>query len=119
MRVIFVVSVMLPDFPVIVTGVVTLATVLAAVRVKTLLPVVGLVPHFAVTPVGSVEVIDNCTLPVKPPASTTLMVVDPEAPGFMTTLGAEADSQKPGICLPARSSINAGPVGDPQPVTRS
>src|SRR5579863_4683130 len=110
---------MLPDVPLMVTVEVTLATVLAAASVNTLLPDVGFVPHFAVTPVGSVEVIASCTLPEKPPASTTLIVVDPEAPGFITTLGEDAESQKPGICFPARSLIRAGPVGDPQPVTKS
>src|SRR5277367_5342213 len=108
---------MLPEVPVMVTGVVTLAVVLAAVSVNTL-PDAEFVPHLAVTPLGNFEVIASCTLPVNPPASVTVMVVEPEAPGFMT-MGDEAESQKPGICLPARSLIRSCPVALPQPVTRS
>lgn len=110
---------MLPEVPVMITVVVTLATVLAAVRVNTLVPDVGFVPHVAVTPAGSVDVIASCTLPEKSPASTTLMAVDPEALGFMSTLWEEAESQNPGVCFPARSLIRLCPVGLPQPVTRS
>lgn len=114
-----VVLVMLPDVPVIVTVVDALAAVLAAVKVSTLLPEVGFVPHFAVTPAGNADVIANLTVPENPPASTTVIVVEPEAPGFIATSGEDADNQKPGICLPARSSIRSWPVGLPHPVTRS
>jgi len=110
---------MLPEVPVIVTDVVTLATLLAAVRVSRLEPEVGFVPHFAVTPAGNVDVMASCTLPEKPPASTTLMVIDPEAPGLIAISGEDAESQKPGFCFPARSLIRLCPVGLPQPVTRS
>lgn len=53
---------------------------LVAVSVSTLAPVVGLVPHDAVTPLGSVLVTARVTLPVNPPASVTEIVAEPVAP---------------------------------------
>jgi len=74
------VSVRLPEVPVIVTGVVAETAELLTVSVSTLVPVVGLAPHDAVTPAGNVDVTARLTLPVKPPASATVMVEVPVAP---------------------------------------
>ncbi len=59
---------------------------LLAVRVSTLLPEVGLVPHAAVTPAGSGVVTARVTFPLNPPASVTLMVVELEPPWFTETV---------------------------------
>jgi hypothetical protein len=77
---IVVVSVMAPDVPVIVTGVVPPGAEALAVSVRTLLPDVGFVPQDAVTPLGSVEVIASVTLPENPPASVMAIVVVLDAP---------------------------------------
>jgi len=68
-----VVAVVLPDVPVIVTVAVPVVAVLLAVRVSTLVLVVGFVPNDAVTPLGRPEAA-NVTLPVNPPTSVTVMV---------------------------------------------
>ena len=52
---------------------------LLAVSVSTLLPVVGLAPQDAVTPLGS-PVADRVTLPVKLPTGVTVIVDEPEPP---------------------------------------
>ena len=62
-----------PDVPVMVTVEVPVVAELLAVKVTTLLPVVGLVAKVAVTPVGS-PLAARVTLPVKPPTSVTVMV---------------------------------------------
>jgi len=56
------------------------AAELLAVKVSTLVPEVGFVPHDAVTPPGSAEVTARWTLPSNPPASVTVMVVAADAP---------------------------------------
>jgi len=99
--------------------VVKLGAELLAVNVSTLLPDVGFVLHDAVTPLGSGLVTAMVTLPLNPPASVTLMVVEPEAPGFKLIVAGVPMIQKPGTCAPARSSINFCPVALPHPVTRS
>ena len=68
-----VVAVTLPEVPVIVTVAVPVVAVLLAVSVSTLLPVVGLVPNAAVTPLGSPDAA-RVTLPVNPPTSVTVIV---------------------------------------------
>ena len=84
-----------PDVPVIVRLEVPEAAVLPAVRVRTLEPVVGLVPNDAVTPVGSPDTA-SVTLPVNPPAPCTVTVsvvllprvtVNAEAAGVIVKLG--------------------------------
>jgi hypothetical protein len=61
-----VVAVRAPEVPVMVTFVVPPAAVLLAVSVSTLVPLVGFVPHDAVTPLGRPEVTARLTLPVNP-----------------------------------------------------
>lgn len=68
-----------PDVPVIVTVKDPVVAVLLAVRVSTLLPVVGFVPNEAVTPLGKPDAA-RVTLPVKPPTSVTLIVLVPLLP---------------------------------------
>lgn len=112
-------TVTLPEVPVTVTEAVAARAELLAVRVRTLVPAVGFVPHDAVTPVGSVDVTARLTLPVNPPASVTVMVVELDAPWAIDTLPEELTSQKPGTCGPARASIRFCPFALPHPVTRS
>ena len=61
------------EVPVIVTVDVPIVAVLLAISVSTLLPVVGLVPNAAVTPLGRPDTV-RVALPVNPPASVTAMV---------------------------------------------
>src|ERR1700739_1459162 len=68
-----VVWVKLPDVPVMVTVVVPVAAVLLAANVRALVPVVGFVPNFAVTPLRRVNV-DKGTLPRKPFGGLTVIV---------------------------------------------
>src|SRR5664280_1027034 len=68
-----VVEVVLPEVPVMVTVAGPVVAVLLAVKVKTLVPVVGLVPNAAVTPAGNPDAA-RVTLPVNPPTSVTVMV---------------------------------------------
>jgi hypothetical protein len=92
---------------------------LVVVSVSTLVPVVGLVPQVAVTPLGSADVMARLTLPVNPPASVTEMVALQEEPRSREAQPVEAASQKPGFSGPARASISGWPAGLPHPVTRS
>lgn len=64
-----------------------------AVRVSTLLPVVGLVPKVAVTPLGSPDAA-RVTPPVNPPRSITVMVSLTLLPATMDTLDGEDVSVK-------------------------
>ena len=68
-----------PDVPVIVTVEDPVGAVLLAVKVSTLLPVVGFVPNEAVTPLGKPDAA-SVTLPVNPPTSVTLIVLVPLLP---------------------------------------
>ena len=79
-RVMLVVAVTLPEVPVMAKVVVAGGAEVAAVSVSTLLARVGFVPHEAVTPVGNEDVRARATLPLKPPASVTLIVVELEVP---------------------------------------
>ena len=82
-----------PDVPVIVTDVVPVVAVELAVKVTTLLPVVGFVPYVAVTPLGSAE-FESVTEPVKPPDGVTVTVELPLLPCVTLKLLGEADSVK-------------------------
>ena len=70
-----------------------MVAVLLAVKVTTLVPVVGLVPKLAVTPLGSAEV-ESDTLPVKPPLGVTVIVELPLLPCVTLKLLGEADREK-------------------------
>ena len=69
----------LPEVPVMVTVAVPVAAELLAVSVSTLVPVAGLVPNCAVTPLGRPEAA-SVTLPVNPFKGATVMVVVPLFP---------------------------------------
>ena len=64
-----------------------------AVKVSTLLPVVGFVPKLAVTPLGRAEV-ESVTDPVNPPLGVTVMVELALLPWVTLTLEGEADNEK-------------------------
>ena len=64
----------LPEVPVIVTVALPIAAVSEAVKVTTLVLVVGFVPNDAVTP-GGRPVAASVTFPVKPPAFVTVIVL--------------------------------------------
>lgn len=66
---------------------------LLAVRVSKLLPVVGLVPKAAVTPLGIPDAV-RVTGPVNPPTSVTLMVSVPPVSGLIVSADAEGASVK-------------------------
>jgi hypothetical protein len=68
-----VVALRLPDVPLMVTVAVPVLAVPLAVSVSTLLPVVGLVPNAAVTPLGNPDAA-RVTLPLNPFWSVTVMV---------------------------------------------
>ena len=74
-----VVAVRLPEVPVMVTVELPVVAVELAVRVSTLVPVVGFVPKAAVTPLGRPEAA-RVTLPVNPPTSVTVIVLVPLPP---------------------------------------
>jgi len=76
---IVVVAVSEPEVPVIVTVDEPVVAVALAVSVSRLVPVVGLVPKEAVTPLGKPDAA-RVTLPVKPPTSVTVMVLVPLLP---------------------------------------
>lgn len=80
-----------PDVPVIVTDEVPVVAVELAVKVTTLLPVVGFVPKLAVTPLGRPDA-ERVTLPVNPPVGFTVIVLVPLPPCVTVTLVGEADS---------------------------
>src|SRR5580658_2704745 len=94
-RLMLVVAVKLPEVPVMVTVAAPVVAVALAVRVNTLLPVVGLVPNVAVTPVGRPEAA-RVTLPVKPPISVTAIVLVPLLPCTTLNVLGVADKVKLG-----------------------
>jgi hypothetical protein len=77
---------------------VPVVAVLLAVKVKTLVEVVGLVPNEAVTPEGRAE-LESVTLPVKPPLGVTVIVEEPLLPCVTLKLLGEADSEKLGVAV--------------------
>jgi hypothetical protein len=94
-RAMVVLAVRLPDVPVMVTVDVPAVAVALAVSVNTLVPVVGLVPNAAVTPLGSPDAA-SVTLPVNPFLSVTEMVLVPLLPWVTVRLLGEAESVKLG-----------------------
>ena len=85
-----------PEMPVMVTVDVPAVAVLLAVNVATLVPVVGLVPNAAVTPLGRPEAA-SVTLPVNPFTSVTV-IVSVALPAWATDrVEAEGDSAKVGV----------------------
>jgi hypothetical protein len=75
---------------------------LLAVSVSKLLPVVGLVPKAAVTPLGIPEAV-RVTGPVNPPTSVTLMVSVP--PAFRDIVSAAADGASVKLPFPAAVTV--------------
>ena len=75
---------------------VPVVAVLLAVKVRTLVDVVGLVPNVAVTPLGRAE-FESDTEPVKPPESVTVIVLLPLVPCFTVKLAGDAESEKLGV----------------------
>ena len=111
-------AVKLPDAPLMVTVDVPVAADALADSVKVLVVVVGFGLNAAVTPVGR-PVALRVTLPVKPPAGTTVMVLVPLAPCTMLSVFGDAVKVKLGPDAPARALIRPAPIGLPHPVTRS
>jgi hypothetical protein len=93
-----------PDVPVIVTVEDPVVAVLLAVKVSTLLPVVGLVPNVAVTPLGKPDAA-SVTLPVNPPVSVTEIVSVPLLPCVIDSDEGDDDSVKPGVVLALTVSV--------------
>ena len=118
-RAMVVVAVRLPEVPVTVTVADPVVAVLLAVRVNTLVPVVGFVPNAAVTPLGRPDAA-KVTLPVNPPTSVTVIVLVPLLPCVTVTLLGEAESVKLGVDEePASRPIMPVVFGLPHPVQRS
>lgn len=84
-----VVAVRLPDVPVTVIVAGPVVAVLEAVNVKVLLEVAGLGANTAVTPAGSVDVM-NVTLPLNPFCGVMLILLEPLAPCVTATLAGDA-----------------------------
>jgi hypothetical protein len=108
----------LPEVPVMVTVAAPVVAVALAVRVSTLVPVVGLVPKVAVTPLGRPEAA-SVTLPVNPPTSVTEIVLVPLLPCVIVRLLGESESVKLGVEEPASRLMIPVVFGLPQPVHRS
>ena len=113
-----VVSVRVPDVPVTVTEVVPVVAELLAVKVRVLVPLVLVGLNEAVTPLGNPEA-DRLTLPVNPLCGFTVIVLVPFDPCVTVTLLGDAERLKVGEDAPAKALIRLGPLGLPQPVTRS
>ena len=77
---------------------VPVVAVLLAVKVRTLVEVVGFVPKEAVTPLGRAE-LESVTDPVKPPDAVTVIVLLPLVPCFTVRLEGEAESEKFGVAV--------------------
>lgn len=117
-RVSVVVAVRLPEVPVIVTVELPVVAVELAVRVRTLVPVVGFVPKAAVTPLGRPDA-DRVTPPLNPPTSVTEIVLVPLLPCVIDRLLGESDKVKLGVEDPASRLMIPVVFGLPQPVHRS
>lgn len=87
-----------PEVPVIVTVEVPTVAVVLAVKVTTLVDVVGLVPKLAVTPAGKPEA-DRVTEPVKPLVGVSVMVLVPLVPCLTLKLAGDAESEKFGVAV--------------------
>jgi hypothetical protein len=92
-RLIVVVWLSVPEVPVIVTEAVPVVAVVLALKVTTLVEVVGFVPNVAVTPAGRPEA-ERDTLPVKPPEGVTVIVLLPLVPCVTVKLAGDAESEK-------------------------
>jgi hypothetical protein len=99
-----VLAVVVPEVPVIVMVFVPVATVELALRVRTLVPLVGFVPKDPVTPVGS-PATARFTLPVNPPTSVTVMVSVALPPCATDRLVGKADSVKPALGFTVSSMV--------------
>lgn len=93
-----VLAVSVPEVPVIVTVELPAVAVLPAANVTTVLPVAGLVPNVAVTPLGRPDAA-NVTLPVKLPKSVTVTVSVALELCFTETDVAAGDSVKLGAAV--------------------
>jgi hypothetical protein len=96
-----------PEVPVMVTVDVPAAAVLAALRVRVLLPD-AIAPNVAVTPVGKPDAA-SATVPLKPEMSVMAMLPAPLVPGLMFRLAGVTASVKFG-CATMVSAIVAFPV---------
>jgi hypothetical protein len=118
-RVRWVVATKLADVPVMVTVAVPVVAVLLAVNEIVLVPVAGFGVNVADTPVGRLDAA-RVMLPVNPPWSTTVTVLDPaEPPWVIVRVLGESDKLKLGVEKPARALMRFCPFGLPHPVTRS
>jgi hypothetical protein len=91
-KLIVVVWLVVPEVPVTVTVAVPVVAVLLAVRVRTLVEVVGFVPKLAVTPVGRPEA-ERFTDPVKPLIGVTVIVLLPLVPCVMLSEDGDAERE--------------------------
>ena len=104
-RAMVVVAVRLPEVPVMVTVAVPAVAELLAVSDRTLVVVVLVGLKDAVTPLGSPEAA-KLTLPVKPPAGVTVMVLVPAAPpGVIDILLGAAERVKLGLTVRLKSQM--------------
>lgn len=111
-----VVSVKLPDVPVIVTVTVPVAAVALAVKVSVLVVVAGLGLNAAVTPLGKPDA-ERLTLPLKPFAGVMVIVLVPWPPGTMLKLLGLADSAKVGGAVTVRLMVVVSVKLPEMPVT--
>ena len=117
-RVTVVEAVRLPDTPEMVMVEVPAAAPAPTVRVNVLVELVGFGLKPAVTPVGR-PVALRVTLPLKPPAGTTVMVLVPVLPAAMVSELGLAVRVKLGPTGPVSALMRAAPFGLPQPSHRS
>jgi len=95
-----------PEVPLMVTFAGPGTAVVLAVKVTTLVDVVGLVAKVAVTPDGRPET-DNVTLPLKPPEGVTLMVLAPLPPWLIVKLVGDEESEKLGTVAGGNTQLFA------------
>lgn len=116
-----VVSVVVPDVPVMVIGYVPVAAdaLTVKVSVEVPVPVIDAGLKLAVTPAGSVEY-ESATAASNPPVTVLVMTDDPVPPCTTETALGEADMLNPdGTTVPASVFSSVVPFGLPQPVARS
>lgn len=106
-----VLAVKLPELPLMVTVEVPAAAVVLAANVTTLLPVVGLVPNVAVTPLGN-PVAERVTLPVKGLTSVTAIVSVVLLPCVIANVAAEDASLKLPVAAPPLPHVTPLSVND-------
>lgn len=113
-RLMVVVWVRVPETPVTVMVDVPTVAVALAVKVNTLVEVVGLVPKAAVTPDGRAE-FESVTLPVKPPEGVTEIVLLPAVPCLTVKLEGDAEREKFGVAVALTvSEMDVVCVSDPE-----